>query len=267
MKTTKFPENKTNSLVLNFGLSLVLLVTFSCNQKKSTSAAPVKAAAVDKPAVENTEPTMSSGANARVLCKASKGVNNDPRTIDELMLLINSLPKPTSVACMMDALKGPFKVNATSNNFSGQPAYSSDLPRIFMLFGTQLFVAVVPRGEGGKVVEVSYRLENGTSVKGEIHFPVTEVLAADAPYTSIITSGQSGTICGGCHFPEVWAGVGFPSSAFTSSFVLPIPEMNVTISKINKRAKTCATEVAEECPVLEALFYQGMPTAFQFEDL
>ncbi|RYZ57988.1 MAG: hypothetical protein EOP07_08340 [Proteobacteria bacterium] len=252
---------------MSLGLGFFSIATSACNQKNSTAAAPVKAAAIETPEVENSEPTMSTGPNARILCKAPKGVNNDPRTIDELMTLINALPKPMTVACLIDALKGPFKVNATSNNFSGQPAYSSDLPRIFLLFGTQLFVAVVPKGEGGKAVEVSYRLANGSSVKGELHFPVTENLAVDAPYTSIITSGQSGTICGGCHFPEVWAGAEFPISAFASSFVLPIPEMNVTISRINKRAKICATEVADECPVLEALFYQGMPTAFKFEDL
>jgi hypothetical protein len=243
----------------------LLLSMIACNPTKTTSLAPVKTSVPAEIVVEKTEPKVSTGPNSRVICQAGKNINNDPRTIEDLIKLLNSLPKPTTVACMMDALKGPFKVNATSNTFSGQPAFSSELPRIFLRFGTQLFVAVVPRGEGGKVVEVSYLLEDGSSVKGELHFPLTEVLSADAAYTSILGSTKRGTVCSSCHFPESLAGGTFPKNAYSSFFFVPMPEMNVTIATINKRAKTCASEAAEECPVLEALFQQGMPTAFQFE--
>ena len=103
------------------------------------------------------------GPNARVLCVRPKTVITDPRTIEDVIRLLNEMPKPVSVACLIDVLERPLHVNATSNPFSGQPATSSKSPRIFLFLGKSLLVSVVPTGAGAEVVEFGFNTDENRS--------------------------------------------------------------------------------------------------------
>ena len=139
---------------------LLLALTAACQPtQKTESKAPAAAepSPTETPVVVDKTPAApvvlrSKGPNSRVICVAPEGINNDPRSMPEVITLINALPKPVSVACLIDALKGPFKVNATSSFFSAQPAYSEEAPRIFLFF-EPLYISVVPAGAGGEVVD------------------------------------------------------------------------------------------------------------------
>lgn len=243
---------------LNF---LLLLLAFACHpsKKTSTESTPVSPPAEPEPVIEK-----SSGPNSRVICKAPDGVNNDPRTIADVVALINALPKPVSVACLIDSLKGPFKVNATASEFSAQPAFGVEAPRIF-LFYSPLLISVVPAGEGAKVVEVSDRTGPEESVKGEIPFPVTENIASDLPYLHIKYDQGDGTVCGTCHFSEVIAPSPYPPSAYVSRYLLPAAAYDVTAKEIEESAKRCAKTKLPECQILEALTSKGKLIQTSFE--
>ncbi|RYZ64173.1 MAG: hypothetical protein EOP09_16365 [Proteobacteria bacterium] len=205
---------------------------------------------------EPVKDVMSKGPNSRVICKAPDGINTEPRSMPDMIKLINALPKPVTVACVVDALKGPFRVNATSSAFSAQPAYSEDAPRIF-LFYEPLYISIVPTGMGGDMIEFSIQTGPEESVKGELAFPVKDTITEDAAYEHIKFETANATVCGSCHSGERPAGDGFPANAFISSFLRTMDVYDVSAKQIEKSAKRCQTEVLPECKVLEALTSKG----------
>ena len=63
-------------------------------------------------------------------CKSPDPALTSPKTIEQAILLINSLPKPASVLCFIQALQKPLKIAGTYSNQSAQPA--TDSPRFFI---------------------------------------------------------------------------------------------------------------------------------------
>ncbi len=252
-------------------LLIFATLLFACDPKKpearKSATAPASKDQGNSQQKPNTPvetgPKMSSGPNARVICETPTGLSGDPRSIKDVVQLINALPKPTSVACFIDALKGPFRVNATSSMFSAQPAYSEDAPRIF-LFYEPLYISVVPRGIGGEAIEVSVKTEKEKSIKGEIPFPVKEAIADDLPYSHIAAENY-GTVCGNCHFSEVLAGGDYPPNAYVSQFFVTTEYYDVSAKDIEVSAARCKKQVLPECQVLEALTSKGSLIQASFE--
>lgn len=247
----------------------MLLLLLACNPPKKTtdeSAAPPITTNPDGGTVGTNLPEVvkSQGPNSRVICKAPAGVNNDPRSIADFVKLVNALPKPTSVACVIDSLKGPFRVNATASAFSAQPAESRDIPRIFLFF-KPLLISIVPAGEGGKVIELSDRTSPEGSIKGEIPFPLNEQISMDYPYEHIKAVGAEGTVCRNCHPGEVVAPAPYPPIAYVSQFVPAFHSHDVSAAEIETSAKRCLTSKLRECQVLEALTSKGPLVQEEFD--
>ncbi|RZA24343.1 MAG: hypothetical protein EOP10_10195 [Proteobacteria bacterium] len=241
------------------GLSWSLI---SCVKESKTPPAQ-KSASVDlKPEIKTPpvivkEKIKTKGPNAREICTRPDSIPKSPETIADILVLINAMPKPLSVPCLIDTLDNPFYVNATDNQFSGQPAYGYENPRIFLFLGSKLIVSVVPSGPGGKVVEFGYKTSETQTIKGELEFPVTEDLGMDAPYTYILNREKDGTVCGTCHFPESRAPDGFPDTAYTSLLVKPLNGYDVQLETLQNLNKECESSAGDHCPVIQSLFVRG----------
>lgn len=122
-----------------------------------------------------------------------------PQTIAELVAHIEALPHPVTIPCLLASLPRPLSVVATDSKFSVQPADGPDNPRIFVL-GEGLILSVVPVGDGARLLEFSEWISPTHTIKGELEFPITGALSADAPYDL----GLEGflTRCGVCHRDE-----------------------------------------------------------------
>lgn len=226
-----------------------MIFSLSCEQKTNgTKVTTGKAAPPgEQPKVLEKKPSLTT-------CAGLGGNFRSPDTIESFVKLINTLPKPVTVACVLDALEGPFRINATSNRFSGQPAFSNDYPRIFIFLGTKLILSVVPKGDGNEIIELSYRITDASSIKGEIHFPVEVELSDDHAYKSILDGNSSQTVCKICHLPESVAPAGFPSNAFVSRLVAADPYYDVSLSKLKVTESKCDSNQSDECLILKVIF-------------
>lgn len=184
------------------------------------------------------------------------GVNASPQSISDTVALINTLPRPLTVDCFLNALAKPMQVYAVNNSFSAQPAMGVNSPRIFILYPT-FVLSVVPAGSGSTVIEMS-EVKSSGSVKGEIAFPVNGVLSADNPFTHIVsTTNTSQSKCTLCHSGEAPVS-GYPGPAFISSFVRPDSAKRVTAQYLKNQAKICdPLNDAYRCAILNAIYVSG----------
>jgi hypothetical protein len=208
-------------------------------------------------------PPDASPTTAEPACSAPEGVSNDPRSIEEVITLINALPMPVTLPCYFEALRRPLYLSASSSQLSVQPAVSELSPRMF-LFGGPLVTALAPEGEGSHLLELSVLLSDQTSIKGEISFPVAEALPLDAAYKGILRNDGNGTRCAGCHFNEAKATGPLSASAYTSTALRPFADSDVPIDFLAAESGACAKNTSERCRMLRALFEHGqvLPKAF-----
>ena len=68
-------------------------------------------------------------------CRPALGVSGSPTTISEALILINTLPKPTTLACFLEALDRPLTLYMTESDRSLQPSPGPRSPRTFVLRG------------------------------------------------------------------------------------------------------------------------------------
>jgi hypothetical protein len=96
-------------------------------------------------------------------------------------------------------------------------------------------------------------------VKGEIAFPVTADLTADAPLQRIVRKDFPGTRCAGCHFDEAASGAGFASRALR-----PRSGDDVSLTNLMLQVDGCAASQTARCKVLRAVLGSGdsLPQAF-----
>lgn len=196
-------------------------------------------------------------------CVPSNGATGSPRTIEEAVALINSLPRPTSVACLVESLDRPLRVSASESNLSAQPAQGRRSPRIF-LFSGPLILSVVPEGMGAEVVEFSQLDDSGRSVKGELAFPVEAEVPPEAPYTKVMFQPEL-TFCALCHADEQPAYRVGGAWAYSSRALRPVDSSLVSLEELRREASTCdATVEPERCQLLQELFEHGTPRAHTF---
>jgi hypothetical protein len=220
----------------------------------------------DQPSSDLEKETIASEVvkvPPRVPCQKPTELPRENFTIEYAVKLINALPMPVTVPCMLDVLPRPLSIHATSSDLSVQPADGETNPRIFILINS-LTIAIAISGEGAKIVELSESLAVNRSVKGEIGFPVTEPLALSLVYERIINKDGPGTSCAGCHFSEGIAGSGFPENAFASKALRPFERQGIAISRLKKFKELCLGESNERCEILESIFRDGDPQQFDF---
>jgi hypothetical protein len=212
--------------------------------------------------------TNSSSAfdNAKDLnadCPVADPSLTQPASIDDAVILIRSLPKPLTLNCFLKNLKPPLQVVAVDSNGSAQPSAGPNSPRIFLI-NYPLIMSIVPAGQGRDKLEFSQVQPPGSSVKGELLFPINEDFQADLPYTRILLGGGGGTNCKACHFNEYQA-FRYAGPAYGSDIIAPGVSKQVSVGQLKSLALNCDTGAdALRCAILKAVFIDGQAQAGVF---
>lgn len=172
------------------------------------------------------------------------------------MELVNSLPKPVSVPCVLASLERPLDVTLTQNSISAQPAAGRNNPRIFIMID-KLFISVVPDGIGSKVIELSYLVSSTTSIKAEIPFPVLSDLPPDAPYSHILNANNT-TTCSICHGAETRVETITFAEAYASTAFRPPAGSLVGLDEFKLEDQACNFDLEpERCAIIRAFLGHG----------
>jgi hypothetical protein len=238
----------------------------SSAQAASDDAAKTDGAASDAKNDGDTEVPAGktdAGPKPRQPCKTTwqRPVQNLKR--EDIVALINTLPKPVSIPCVLDTLPRPFGFNATDSDLSVQPGKGMESPRIFVVIDF-LIITFTLDPDIAPALEFSQLLADDRSVKGEIAFPVTTDLAPAAPYLKIVREGNVGTRCAGCHFGEQPAGSGYPENVFSSRALRPFDRQDVSLEVVKALKNACSGQINDRCDMLNAIFngVDPMPYAF-----
>lgn len=200
----------------------------------------------------------------RARCRAPDGVSDSPQNTQQTLQLLNALPKPTTVACLVESLSRPLTIYATSSPFSAQPALSVISPRVFIKLGS-LWISVVIDGDSSYLVEFGDLVagEQPRSIKGELLLPVSEAVTPSAPYDRV--KEGTGTVCGLCHYDEHHEGSMLFDTAFSSIAFRPRPDSRVSVEALRLQSQLCDWQVEpHRCEMLSAVFGGGdvLETAF-----
>lgn len=180
----------------------------------------------------------------------------DPETIDELVNLINALPKPLTADCFMKSLKRPLYVNASSSTLSAQPADGWSSPRIFIFKGN-LIIALVPTGVGSKLLEFSEMINSQRSIKGEIALPVLSNISHTDPFARINYPNR--TSCSGCHTSELLESTINGVPVYSSIAFRPRPSDDVYLDYLKDAHYLCQAQMStsSSCNFWSGLFSHG----------
>lgn len=190
-------------------------------------------------------------------CKPGPGTTGSPKTISEAIALANSLPRPTTAACFLEALDRPLRVEATKSFASAQPAKGARSPRLFVFSGDALVITAALDGKGKNLIEFGETVAPGRSVKGELEFPLTDTLPEDAAYTQVRNDEHDGiTTCFVCHDSERDE-PGFPKGR-SSLALRPRTKSLVPIDSLSTELNSCdAEKEPERCAMLAAIVAWG----------
>ncbi len=190
-------------------------------------------------------------------CRPGAGVSGSPRTIPEAIALLNSLPRPTSLACFMQSLDRPLTLFLTESSQSLQPATGPQSPRTFVLQG-DLAMSIVFDGEASNTLEFGYRTSRYRSIKAELLFPIRRDVSESTLFDRIQVSPRT-TVCGSCHVAEALQDFpGFPNGVFESDVYVPFEVFEVELDSLKAEAAACdANAEPERCELLSAVFDHG----------
>ncbi len=204
---------------------------------------------------ELDRPVDTSEVVTSEICVAPPGMGA-PSTIHEVVQLLNALPGPVSVACLVRALDRPLSINSTSGKLSAQPAGGVHDPRIF-IFLDGLSMSIVPAGAGRSLLELGQYDTPEESLKGELHMPVDKPVSQDQPYEHLRYI-EGLTFCGLCHRDERLAPeIGHPNAYISGAFRPKEAEM-VPLEAVRAEHEACVPgDDPERCAIYSALFDHG----------
>lgn len=209
------------------------------------------------PTVTPEMPAAEEMVDPDAPCRPANGVIGRPSTISEAIILLNTLPKPVTLACFLEALDRPLTLYMTKSNDSLQPAPDEFSPRTFILNG-DLEMSIVFGGTASNTLEFGYRPVLARSIKAEIAFPLTRDVSERSLFERVQVTERT-TKCGACHVGEAHEDFpGFPLGVFASDIIEPFEMEEVSIDAMKAQAASC-DPVADEyrCGLLSALFDQG----------
>jgi len=191
------------------------------------------------------------------VCRPALGVSGAPATISEAIILLNTLPKPVTLACFLQALDRPLTLYMTKSDDSLQPSPGARSPRTFILNG-DLEMSIVFDGAARNTLEFGYRPQSARSIKAEIEFPITADVSERRLFDRVQVTERT-TRCGACHVGEAKEEFpGFPLGVFASDVIMPFDMDAVTIDSMKAEAASCDPAAEEyRCGLLSALFDQG----------
>lgn len=217
-------------------LILIILPLTSCVQK------------------QELEPDVQSNSENLITKCDYSGVSSTtrtPKTIDEMTDLINALPKPLSIPCLVESLNRPLKVSLTLSKLSAQPAVGTDTPRIF-IFIDNLIISVAPAGKGAKLLELSELYSDDNSLKAELEFPLHENISRTAGFDRIDIGGRSS--CNGCHNDESQDTSITGTNAYTSVAIKPETFMSLSDFRSENYKCELAKTLTYRCQMIMSIF-------------
>lgn len=179
-----------------------------------------------------------------------------PTSISDAVALLNALPAPVDVACLLEALERPLFIDATRSLVSAQPAGGPQDPRIFIFVG-DLVLSVVPAGPGQHLLEFGEQRGPTTSLKGELALPLDAPITASAPFAHLRYDAQT-TTCGICHRAERPAEDAAHPDAYVSRSLRPLDAERVDLALLLEERATCDAQAEPtRCAILAALLDHG----------
>lgn len=198
-------------------------------------------------------------------CAPGPNATGAPRNIEQVVDLINSLPKPVTVACFVESLDAPLKVFASKSVASLQLSTGPDDPRWF-IFSLPLIISVTSDGPGADLLEMGVlQPGNKRTLLGELRMPIETEIKPALPYDRI--SKDAGTSCGFfCHQNEVRdPRIGF-AEAFVSKAIRAAADSEVPIESLRGALSRCKSPThgagptatnSARCALLHALLVTG----------
>lgn len=190
------------------------------------------------------------------LCRPlDPNVSTDPQSIEETIELINALPKPLSLACFIESLDRPLRLDATDSIFSAQPADGPEDPRLFIL-RDNFILSIVTDGPGQALLEFGEFITDRQTLKGELEFPIDTTLTFASAFDRLPFDDGDSSVCGFCHGGEYrsdeYAG-GYISDAFRPAYWT-----DVDFDAVRDEWKACDPSLEpERCALFEAVFGRG----------
>jgi hypothetical protein len=194
---------------------------------------------------------------ASTICKPPPGVSGAPETISEAIALLSALPKPTSLACFIEALDRPLTLYMTKSYQSLQPSPGARSPRTFILRGN-LEMSIVLDGSASNTLEFGFRSEPSRSIKAEVLFPRTTDVTESSLFDRVQVTPRT-TKCGACHVGEAHEDFpGFPLGVFNSDVLAPFELDEVSLDALRAEGQSCdAAAEPYRCGLLSALLDHG----------
>ncbi len=189
-------------------------------------------------------------------CFPGPGVSGSPKSVEQLVALINSLPRPVLLPCLIEALDRPLKMYASQSSASIQPASGLENPRLF-IFSLPLIMTVTSDGAAATRMELSVLAPgNMLSTKAELEFPITGELTLEDPYVRVYTN--NGTSCKTCHQNESLDPAVTTAAAYLSNSLKPLPASEVSLNFMQAQYSTCnPLNQPDRCLLLKMLFEDG----------
>jgi hypothetical protein len=193
------------------------------------------------------------GAGVESACGVPVATPATPRSVREVVAMLNAMPKPVTLPCFLESLARPLSLHATQSVLSAQPADGKRSPRLFV-FIDPLIMSVVPDGLGRALLELGERRSATHSLKAELEFPITSELAPESPFARLRYDDNLST-CDFCHADSTAAPDLNVPYALISQAMRPLPRERVAIEQVRAEAEACAAaEEPERCAMLHALF-------------
>lgn len=247
---------------LCFVASVVVGLGCAPAEHEPSRPAPMPVPTAPAPPVSSTPP-VPVAPPVPDHCLPPPGYSRSPRSIAEVVALVNAMPKPLTLACFVETLARPLAVNATRSTLSLQPSMGDRSPRLF-LFVDPLILSVVPEGDGSVLLEFGELRSESRSLKGEIHFPVESTLSPAVPFERVMYADNLSN-CSFCHGEATQAEDITFTQAFVSTALRPQAYSRVSLSNVLIEHERCdVSREPERCALLKAIFAQGQVVEREF---
>ena len=225
------------------------------------------AVAVASGCADDKAPPMSMSPPVPAVpgCQPPAGVSGAPTSVGEMVTLVNALPRPLTLVCLLESLQRPLHVSAVLSRISLQPATGTRSPRLFLSSG-KLVSSISIEGKGSELMEFGEFVDETRTIKAEIAFPVMGTVEPADPYRRI--SDARGTSCRFCHAFEEPALELVPfAPAYISSALRPSWPSLMELSDVRKEHQECDPSAEpQRCALLRALFEHGEVRSWTFPE-
>lgn len=239
-------------------LALCLLLTFvSCEQAVQEEA--VLEAQVQK--VEGQKDCSASNAQIPDQLRS-------PDSINEVVDLINALPRPLTLPCFVSSLARPLNIYPTDSARSAQPARGERSPRVFLM-RAPLVMSIAMEGVAAHSLEISEFTSAQKSIKAEIKFPINQGdITLASVFEKVDIEGNESS-CAGCHEGEQKIDhLIYPGPIYENFAIKPTEDQKLSVEDFRGEFFLCdlQPEQGHRCDMITSIFNYGEVKFKDFPD-